>query len=121
MNLDDLGPIDLPQSNFLGPYDPQTGRDYTRAHSDAEDLWAIIDNRLDDGIAPEIVNLPIDRLLATQDWIGGTGGHGVSWDELDRYPVVLQRGNRLLIIDGHHRVSESRDCGADTITAYLFR
>lgn len=121
MNLDDLGPIELPASGYLGPYDPQTGKEYAQAHSDAEDLWDIIDNRLDDGIEPEIINLPISKLLATQDWIGGEGGHGVSWDSLDKYPVVLKRGNRLLIIDGHHRVSESRDLGADTITVYLFR
>lgn len=121
MNLDDFGPITLPQSEYLGPYDPQTGCDYAQPHSAAEDLWAVIDNRLDDGIEPEIVNLPINDLLATQDWIGGTGGHGVEWESLDKYPVVLRRGARLLIIDGHHRVSESRDCGADTITVYLFK
>lgn len=121
MRVDDITAIDLPRSQYLGPYNPRTGVDYLQPHLSAEQLWSVIDNRLDDGVAPRVVNVPVDSLLATQDWIGGEGGHGVEWSELKKYPVILQRGNKLLIIDGHHRVTQSRDSGADTVKVYLFK
>lgn len=113
---------DLPLSNYRGLYDPRTDdmSPYDNSFDSASDLWDIVDDIAENGYEPEIINVPIRTLLATQDWLSTEPGDGPMWEEYGELPVVIEHDNRRFILDGHNRISQAKRKGLDTVKVYYF-
>lgn len=73
------------------------------------------------GLKPRVKNIPLDRVLATQDWIDlENGGNEPILPDYDDYPVVLYDTDYYHIMDGHHRIFYAITAGSHEITAYVF-
>lgn len=113
---------DLPLSNYRGTHDPR--RDDLPSYGDefnnASDLWDLVDDILDSGHEPELKEVAIDKLLATQDWLSTEVGDGPMWDDFKDFPVVIDHDNERFILDGHNRISSAKRKGQMTIWVYYF-
>lgn len=96
-NKDPYRDTDLPLSNYRGLVNPRTQDNYSEEFNDASELWDKIEDMVEDGIKPRIVEVDISTLLATQDWLSDEPGDGSLFDNLDKYPVVLDTGGKRYI------------------------
>ncbi len=112
----------LPLSDYRGPYDPRSDglEAYGDEYVDATDLWDEIEDMMEEGERPKRVEVSIDNLLATQDWLSDTPGDGPMWEELADHPVILDKDNVRYIIDGHNRIARAKQKGQKTIICYYF-
>lgn len=111
----------LPLSNYRGLYDPRSGDTYDEKFTSATDLWNKVDDMLDDGNHPQIKEVEINTLLATQDWLSTEAGDGPLWDELEDHPVVIDTGGMRYILDGHHRIAKAKSRGIPSIEVYYIK
>lgn len=112
----------LPLSNYRGPYNPRTDdlSAYGKEFDNATDLWDLIEDMMEEGIQPAVKTVDIDTLLATQDWLSDEAGDGPMWDELEDRPVVLDKGGKRYIIDGHNRIARAKRNGRVSVSVYYF-
>lgn len=110
----------LPLSNYRGLYDPSSENPatYGKEFASASDLWDIVDNLLDNGVEPEIKEVQLSTLLATQDWLSTEPGDGPMWEDYEDYPVVLEYNGQRLILDGHNRIDKAQRKGEQRIRVY---
>lgn len=108
----------LPLSNYRGLNNP-FDRDYSQ-NDDATTLWDMVDDMIDQGIEPHVMNVNIISLRATQDWLSSEPSDEVLFDEYSEHPVVLKYRGVNHILDGHNRVARAVKQGKTQITVYLF-
>jgi hypothetical protein len=113
---------DLPLSDYRGPYNPRSDdlSNYGDDYQDATTLWNVIDDLINDGVKPQVVDIAVDTLLATQDWLSSEPGDGPMWDEFGDKPVVLDYQGKRYILDGHNRISRQRRTGRKSMPVYYF-
>jgi hypothetical protein len=86
---------------------------------DAELLHRAVEAQIAAGIEPEVVTANPAQLFATQDWLSNYGSDGALFDQYEDLPVVYRKGNRLYILDGHHRSARALKAGR-SIPVYVF-
>jgi len=109
----------LPLGKYRGPYDPRTMQPYSNEHADSAELIDVVEELIDDGFEPQVVNLDPSDLTATQDWLSDYGSDGALFPEYEDRPVVLRDGKHFYILDGHHRVAKALRTNRQ-ISVYLF-
>jgi hypothetical protein len=82
-------------------------------------LTSAVENQIAAGVEPQVVKVNPAQLTATQDWLSNYGSDGALFDEYEDLPVVLNKDNRLYILDGHHRSARALKAGT-TIPVYMF-
>jgi hypothetical protein len=105
----------------IGQYlDPNTA-EFEKAddYLDAGLLHRAVEAQISAGIEPQVVTVNPAQLFATQDWLSNYGSDGPLFDEYDDLPVVYKKGNRLYILDGHHRSARALKAG-QSIPVYIF-
>lgn len=112
----------LPLSNYRGLYNPRDDKlsSYGKEYKDAALLWDEIDDMMEEGVTPKVINVSISTLLATQDWVSSDPGDGPMWEELGDHPVVLDKDNQRYILDGHNRIARAKAAGKQNIQCYYF-
>lgn len=102
------------------PQSPTYSSDWdTKGRKDIGSLVQYIENK---GLKPKLEMVPLDKILATQDWLDFEhGGDDPVFDEYDDHPVMFLDKSGYHIIDGHHRSSEAWMLGEKAIKAYVFR
>jgi hypothetical protein len=105
----------------IGQYlDPNTA-EFEKAddYLDAELLHRAVEAQIAGGIEPQVATVNPAQLFATQDWLSNYGSDGALFDEYEDLPVVYRKGNRLYILDGHHRSARALKDGR-SIPVYVF-
>jgi hypothetical protein len=78
-----------------------------------------VENQIAAGVEPQVVKVNPAQLMATQDWLSNYGSDGALFDEYEDLPVVINKDNRLYILDGHHRSARALKAGTP-IPVYMF-
>jgi hypothetical protein len=105
----------------IGQYlDPNTA-EFEKAddYLDAGLLHNAAEAQIAAGVEPEVATVNPAQLLATQDWLSNYGSDGALFDKYEDLPVVYSKGNRLYILDGHHRSARALKAGK-SIPVYVF-
>jgi len=113
----------VPTNIKLGDYLSHWDAEFTdpSKFKDVAELHTEVDDMLNAGYKPMVINIVPSQLLATQDWLDNSGGGEAFYPEYDKYPVVYDRNGKYYIIDGHHRVSDALKRKERDIPIYLFR
>ena len=88
-------------------------------YHDANVLIDAVEDQIAAGVEPQVTSVNPAQLLATQDWLSNYGSDGALFDEYEDLPVVLNKDNRLYILDGHHRSARALKAGTP-IPVYMF-
>ena len=110
----------LRMSEYRGKQHPATKQPYDSKFKFSGDLKDRVHGLLDAGTKPTLLQVNPRHLLATQDWLSTQGGGKPPFATMKQHPVVLQKNNKLYILDGHHRSADALKAGAP-IEVYLFR
>jgi len=110
----------LRMSEYRGKHHPATKQPYDSKFKFSGDLKDRVHGLLDAGTKPTLLQVNPRHLLATQDWLSTQGGGKPPFATMKQHPVVLQKNNKLYILDGHHRSADALKSGAP-IEVYLFR
>ena len=110
----------LRMSEYRGKHHPATNEPYDAKFKFSGDLKDRVHGLLDAGTKPTLLQVNPRHLLATQDWLSTQGGGKPPFATMKQHPVVLQKNNKLYILDGHHRSADALDSGTP-IEVYLFR
>lgn len=110
----------LRMSEYRGKHHPATNQPYNNKFKFAGDLKDRVHSLLDAGTRPTLLQVNPRHLLATQDWLSNQGGGKPPFATMKQHPVVLQKNNKLYILDGHHRSADALKSGTP-IEVYLFR
>ena len=110
----------LRMSEYRGKHHPATNEPYDAKFKFSGDLKDRVHGLLDAGTKPTLLQVNPRHLLATQDWLSTQGGGKPPFATMKQHPVVLQKNNKLYILDGHHRSADALDSGT-SIEVYLFR
>ena len=110
-----------PTTLRVGNYLDQQTAEFEKAddYLDSMVLTSAEDNQIAAGVEPQVVKVNPAQLLATQDWLSNYGSDGALFDEYEDLPVVLNKDNRLYILDGHHRSARALKTGTP-IPVYMF-
>ena len=110
-----------PTTLRVGNYLDQQTAEFEKAddYLDSMVLTSVVEDQIAAGVEPQVVKVNPAQLLATQDWLSNYGSEGALFDEYEDLPVVLNKDNRLYILDGHHRSARALKAGT-TIPVYLF-
>jgi hypothetical protein len=105
----------------IGQYLDQNTAEYEKTddYLDAAILHNAVEAQIADGVEPEVVSVNPAQLFATQDWLSNYGSDGALFDEYEDLPVTYKKGNRLYILDGHHRSARALKSGQQ-IQVYMF-
>lgn len=88
-------------------------------YHDANVLINAVEDQIAAGVEPQVVKVNPAQLTATQDWLSSYGSEGALFDEYEDLPVVLNKDNKLYILDGHHRSARALKAGTP-IQVYMF-
>jgi hypothetical protein len=110
----------LRMSEYRGKTHPATNEPYDSKFKFSGDLKDRVHSLLDAGTKPTLLQVNPRHLLATQDWLSTQGGGKPPFATMKQHPVVLQKNNKLYILDGHHRSADAHKSGTP-IQVYLFR
>jgi hypothetical protein len=110
----------LRMSEYRGKHHPATNEPYDAKFKFSGDLKDRVHSLLDAGTKPTLLQVNPRHLLATQDWLSTQGGGKPPFATMKQHPVVLQKNNKLYILDGHHRSADALKAGAP-IQVYLFK
>jgi hypothetical protein len=110
----------LRMSEYRGKHHPATKQPYDGKFKFSGDLKDRVHSLLDAGTKPTLLQVNPRHLLATQDWLSTQGGGKPPFATMKQHPVVLQKNNKLYILDGHHRSADALKSGTP-IEVYLFR
>jgi hypothetical protein len=110
----------LRMSEYRGKHHPATEEPYDSKFKFSGDLKDRVHSLLDAGTKPKLLQVNPRHLLATQDWLSNQGGGKPPFATMKQHPVVLQKNNKLYILDGHHRSADALNSGAH-IEVYLFQ
>jgi hypothetical protein len=88
-------------------------------YHDANVLINAVEDQIAAGVEPQVVKVNPAQLTATQDWLSNYGSEGALFDEYEDLPVVLNKDNKLYILDGHHRSARALKAGTP-ISVYMF-
>jgi GNAT superfamily N-acetyltransferase len=110
----------LRMSEYRGKTHPATNKPYDSKFKFSGDLKDRVHGLLDAGTKPTLLQVNPRHLLATQDWLSTQGGGKPPFATMKQHPVVLQKNNKLYILDGHHRSADAHKSGTP-IQVYLFR
>jgi hypothetical protein len=88
-------------------------------YHDANILINAVEDQIAAGVEPQVVKVNPAQLTATQDWLSNYGSDGALFDEYEDLPVVLNKDNKLYILDGHHRSARALKAGTP-ISVYMF-
>ena len=110
-----------PTTLRVGNYLDQQTAEFEKAddYLDSMVLTSAVENQIAAGVEPQVVKVNPAQLLATQDWLSNYGSEGALFDEYKDLPVVLNKDNRLYILDGHHRSARALKTGTP-IPVYMF-
>jgi hypothetical protein len=110
-----------PTTLHVGRYLDQNTAEYEKAddYFDAQILISSVEDLIAAGVEPQVVTVNPKQLNATQDWLSNYGSDGALFDDYEDLPVVLNKDNRLYILDGHHRSARALKAGT-TIPVYMF-
>jgi hypothetical protein len=114
--------FDMPlrMSEYRGKTHPATNEPYDSKFKFSGDLKDRVHSLLDAGTKPTLLQVNPRHLLATQDWLSTQGGGKPPFATMKQHPVVLQKDNKLYILDGHHRSADAHKSGTP-IQVYLFQ
>jgi predicted GNAT family acetyltransferase len=110
----------LRMSEYRGKAHPATNEPYDSKFKFSGDLTDRVHGLLDAGTKPTLLQVNPRHLLATQDWLSTQGGGKPPFATMKQHPVVLQKNNKMYILDGHHRSAAAYESGSP-IEVYLFR
>jgi len=110
----------LRMSEYRGKTHPATNEPYDSKFKFSGDLKDRVHGLLDAGTKPTLLQVNPRHLLATQDWLSTQGGGKPPFATMKQHPVVLQKNNKLYILDGHHRSADAHKSGTP-IQVYLFK
>ena len=110
----------LRMSEYRGKTHPATKQPYDSKFKFSGDLKDRVHGLLDAGTKPILLQVNPRHLLATQDWLSTQGGGKPAFATMKQHPVVLQKNNKLYILDGHHRSADALKSGTP-IQVYLFK
>ena len=110
----------LRMSEYRGKTHPATNQPYDAKFKFSGDLKDRVHSLLDAGTKPTLLQVNPRHLLATQDWLSTQGGGKPAFATMKQHPVVLQKNNKLYILDGHHRSADAHKSGTP-IQVYLFK
>jgi hypothetical protein len=110
----------LRMSEYRGKQHPATEEPYDAMFKFSGDLKDRVHSLLDAGTKPTLLQVNPRHLLATQDWLSTQGGGRPPFATMKQHPVVLQKNNKLYILDGHHRSADALNTGT-SIEVYLFQ
>ena len=110
----------LRMSEYRGKHHPATNEPYDSKFKFSGDLKDRVHGLLDAGTKPILLQVNPRHLLATQDWLSSQGGGKPPFATMKQHPVVLQKNNKLYILDGHHRSADALKSGTP-IEVYLFK
>jgi hypothetical protein len=110
----------LRMSEYRGKTHPATNEPYDAKFKFSGDLKDRVHSLLDAGTKPTLLQVNPRHLLATQDWLSTQGGGKPAFATMKQHPVVLQKNNKLYILDGHHRSADAHKSGTP-IQVYLFK
>jgi len=110
----------LRMSEYRGKHHPATEEPYDAKFKFSGDLKDRVHSLLDAGTKPKLLQVNPRHLLATQDWLSNQGGGKPPFATMKQHPVVLQKNNKLYILDGHHRSADALNSGSP-IEVYLFQ
>jgi hypothetical protein len=110
----------LRMSEYRGKTHPATNEPYDSKFKFSGDLTDRVHGLLDAGTKPTLLQVNPRHLLATQDWLSTQGGGKPPFATMKQHPVVLQKNNKLYILDGHHRSADAHKSGTP-IQVYLFK
>jgi hypothetical protein len=110
----------LRMSEYRGKTHPATNEPYDSKFKFSGDLTDRVHGLLDAGTKPTLLQVNPRHLLATQDWLSTQGGGKPPFATMKQHPVVLQKNNKLYILDGHHRSADALNTGT-SIEVYLFK
>ena len=110
----------LRMSEYRGKTHPATNEPYDSKFKFSGDLTDRVHGLLDAGTKPTLLQVNPRHLLATQDWLSNQGGGKPPFATMKQHPVVLQKNNKLYILDGHHRSADAHKSGTP-IQVYLFK
>jgi hypothetical protein len=88
-------------------------------YHDANVLINAVEDQIAAGVEPQVVKVNPAQLTATQDWLSNYGSEGALFNEYEDLPVVLNKDNKLYILDGHHRSARALKAGTP-ISVYMF-
>ena len=110
-----------PTTLQIGKYlDQQTGEfEQADDYLGADRLHNAVESQIAAGVEPEVVTVNPAQLFATQDWLINYGSDGALFDEYPDLPVVINKDQRLYVLDGHHRSARALKSGTP-IRVYLF-
>ena len=110
-----------PTTLHVGNYLDQNTAEYEKAddYLDAHILISAVEDQINAGVEPQVVTVNPKQLNATQDWLSNYGSDGALFDDYEDLPVVLNKDNRLYILDGHHRSARALKAGTP-ISVYMF-
>ena len=110
-----------PTTLRVGNYLDQHTAEFEKAddYLDSMVLTSAVEDQIAAGVEPQVVKVNPAQLLATQDWLSNYGSEGALFDEYKDLPVVLNKDNRLYILDGHHRSARALKTGTP-IPVYMF-
>ena len=110
-----------PTTLRVGKYLDQQTAEFEKAddYLDSMALTSAVEDQIAAGVEPRVVKVNPAQLLATQDWLSNYGSEGALFDEYEDLPVVLNKDNRLYILDGHHRSARALKTGTP-IPVYMF-
>ena len=110
-----------PTTLRVGKYLDQHTAEFEKAddYLDSMVLTSAVEDQIAAGVEPQVVKVNPAQLLATQDWLSNYGSDGALFDEYEDLPVVINKDNRLYILDGHHRSARALKAGT-TIPVYMF-
>ena len=118
-------PTNLKMGKYRNPFDPRTDDHNPEFKDDLHipnmELADDVDEIIANGGEPEVVRVRIDQLHASQDWLSNIGSGADTFPDYNDLPVVLQKGNDLNIVDGHHRISRKANAGGEFVDVYLFK
>ena len=110
----------LRMSEYRGKAHPATNEPYDSKFKFSGDLKDRVHGLLDAGTKPRLIQVNPRHLLATQDWLSSHGGGKPPFATMKQHPVVLQKDNKMYILDGHHRSADALKSGSP-IQVYLFK
>lgn len=106
------------------PHDMPMSTEYSsdwNLSSGKRDLESVVNQINNRGLKAQLKSIPVNKILATQDWLDHEmGGGDPVLDNYADHPVVVYDGEWYHLIDGHHRTHDARLAQLDTIDAYVF-
>ena len=110
-----------PTTLRVGKYLDQHTAEFEKAddYLDSMILTSAVEDQIAADIEPQVVKVNPAQLTATQDWLSNYGSEGALFDEYEELPVVLNKDNKLYILDGHHRSARALKAGTP-ISVYMF-